>query len=159
MRYFQKIIKPWAAIYLALLFLAGCSGESIKLADGKNVTPSLWEGRPIVLNYWAEWCAPCRLEIPELNALHREGSETGPVVLGVNYDGITGKELARLSQRMNIEFPVLALDPIGRWDYQTPTVLPTTVIVGSEGDVIDVLVGPQTGKKILVAISKGTGES
>ena len=110
----------------------------MKLADGTSVSFSLWEGRPIVLNYWAEWCAPCRLEIPELNVLHREGLTTGPVVLGVNYDGITGKELTQLSEKMNIEFPVLAVDPIGRWDYQPPTVLPATVIIGSEGNVLDV---------------------
>ena len=65
----------------------------------------------------------------------------------------------KISEKMNIEFPVLAVDPIGRWPYQAPTVLPATVIVGSEGDVLDVLVGPQTVESILVAISKDTDES
>jgi thiol-disulfide isomerase/thioredoxin len=148
-----------AVIYSALLFLTGCSAESIRLSDGTTVTWSAWEGRPIVLNYWAEWCAPCRLEIPELNAVYREGLSTGTVVLGVNYDGITGEELVRLSKKMNIEFPVLAVDPIGHWDYRPPDVLPATVIVGPEGNVIDVLVGPQTRESILVVIGKGTGES
>lgn len=137
-----------------VLFLAGCSVESTLLADGTTANWSHWDGRPIVVNYWAEWCAPCRHEIPELNALHRERSSTGMVVLGVNYDGLTGHDLEVLSKKMKIEFPVLAVDPIGRWNYKRPSVLPTTVIIGPNGDIMQVLVGPQTRESILNVTNK-----
>ena len=137
----------------ALAFLlAGCSPDSMPLADGTSTNWSHWNGRPIVINYWAEWCAPCRHEIPELNALHRERTETGTVVLGVNYDGIAGARLAALVERMEIEFPVLVEDPIDRWGYARPDVLPTTVIVARDGRVRDVLVGPQTRDSIRAAL-------
>ena len=139
--------------WLALTGLvAACSAGSTPLADGTHADWSHWQGRPIVLNYWAEWCAPCRHEIPELNALHRERAETGTVVLGVNYDGITGDRLTALVDRMGIEFPVLVDDPMHRWDYARPEVLPTTVIVGPDGGVQEILVGPQTRDSIRAAL-------
>ena len=136
---------------LALL-LAGCSADTTALADGSTANWSHWRDRPIVLNYWAEWCAPCRHEIPELNALHRQRTQTGAVVLGVNYDGIAGGRLAELVERMDIEFPVLVHDPMDRWGYARPDVLPTTVIVAPDGKVRKILVGPQTRESILAAL-------
>lgn len=132
--------------------VAGCSAGSTPLADGTRAAWSDWSGKPIVLNYWAEWCAPCRHEIPELNALHRERTETGMIVLGVNYDGITGERLSDLIDRMDIEFPVLVEDPMKRWGYPRPDVLPTTVIVGPDGSVRETLIGPQTRESILAAL-------
>ena len=145
----RSALLPWMAL---TGLLAACSPSSTPLADGTHADWSHWDGRPIVLNYWAEWCAPCRHEIPELNALHRERAETGTVILGVNYDGITGDRLTSLVERMRIEFPVLVDDPIYRWDYARPEVLPTTVIVGSDGIVQEILIGPQTRESIRAAL-------
>lgn len=141
--------SAWVAL---TAFLAACSADTTPLADGTHADWSHWQGRPIVLNYWAEWCAPCRHEIPELNALHRERAETGTVVLGVNYDGITGERLTALVERMHIEFPVLVENPMHRWDYARPEVLPTTVIVGGDGVVREILVGQQTRESIRAAV-------
>ena len=142
-----------AGVLLGLaLCLAGCSADTTLLADGSTANWSHWRDRPIVLNYWAEWCAPCRHEIPELNALHRQRTQTGAVVLGVNYDGIAGERLAELVERMDIEFPVLVHDPMDRWGYARPDVLPTTVIVAPDGEVQEILVGPQTRESILAAL-------
>ena len=84
--------------------------------------------------------------------MHRERAETGTAILGINYDGITGERLSALVERMGIEFPVLVDDPMHRWNYASPDVLPTTVIVGSDGMVRDVLVGPQTRESIRAAL-------
>ena len=145
----SRSVAGWVA--LAAL-VAGCSPGSTPLADGTRAAWSDWAGKPIVLNYWAEWCAPCRHEIPELNALHRERTGTGMIVLGVNYDGIAGQRLSDLIERMDIEFPVLVEDPMERWGYPRPDVLPTPVIVGPDGSVRETLIGPQTRDSILAAL-------
>ena len=85
----------------------------------------------MAINYWAEWCIPCREEIPELNALHRDREATGLAILGVNYDGISGESLAALTAEMEIEFPVLVPDPFERFGYDVPRMLPTTVMTES----------------------------
>jgi thiol-disulfide isomerase/thioredoxin len=76
-------------ISLALLVSCGQSPEP----DEPASSAQQYRGRWIVLNYWAEWCKPCREEIPELNQLSRELADR-VAVLGINYDGATGPELA-----------------------------------------------------------------
>ncbi len=64
-----------------------------------------------MLNYWAEWCGPCRTEIPELNVLAEQlkGKKIG--VFGVNFDNVQGEELKSASEKLGIAFTVLAQDP------------------------------------------------
>ena len=115
--------------------LLGLDGERHRLADAR--------GKVLLVNFWATWCTSCRSEIPELNRLHAEQVNAGVIVLGVNYDGLTGEKLATLAQEMEIEFPVLVEDPRLRWAVEQPTVLPSTLIINPAGQVHQVLVGPQ----------------
>ena len=92
------------SILLACISLVGCSSEpSFRVADGSSIRFSDLHGEWVVLNYWAEWCAPCREEIPELNELRQQGSQRGVEirVLGVNYDGLEGADLNAVMQRSN----------------------------------------------------------
>ncbi|MEJ2089801.1 MAG: TlpA disulfide reductase family protein [Gammaproteobacteria bacterium] len=123
--------------------LSGCDdADRLLLSDGRYVPFSHWSNRWLIINYWAEWCAPCRKEIPELNRLHAERASSGVVVLGVNYDGLTGDKLTTLAKEMGIEFPVLVEDPRQRWGVAPPAGLPSTLHIGPHGQLADVLVGP-----------------
>jgi thiol-disulfide isomerase/thioredoxin len=138
---------------LVVLSISGCErADVVELADGGSVPFEHWQGRWLIINYWAEWCAPCRKEIPELNLLHSERATTGAVVLGVNYDGLTGETLADLVSKMEIEFPVLIEDPRGRWGAEQPAVLPSTLIISPSGELSEVLVGPQHYEDLIRAI-------
>jgi thiol-disulfide isomerase/thioredoxin len=142
------------AIVLAVLATLGCSkpGPELELASGERASWSQWSGQWVVINYWAEWCKPCRVEIPELNRLHRDGAESGVVVLGVNFDGVTGDRLQQLIDEFDIEFPVLLDDPGARWGQERPSILPATLIVDPDGNLHEVLVGPQTFESLSEAV-------
>lgn len=141
-----------AAIALCVL-LGGCDKtDQARLADGRAVPWEQWQGRWLLVNYWAEWCAPCRREIPELNRLHAEAGDAGVVVLGVNFDGLSGPALTTLMTRMGIRFPVLVADPGGRWDQAPPSVLPSTLVIAPDGALRDVLVGPQSYESLARAV-------
>lgn len=102
-----------------------------------------YRGRWLVVNYWAEWCIPCRKEIPELNQLSRKmGRQLA--VLGVNYDGLTGIELANSVATMGIEFTAVGPDPAAELNITRPVVLPTTYLIDPEGKLIHTLIGPQS---------------
>jgi thiol-disulfide isomerase/thioredoxin len=134
---------------LALVFvLAGCS-------DPRSGTVHLedYRGQWVVINYWAEWCKPCATEIPELNAL--AGTYPEVAVLGVNFDGAVGEELAAQERRLGVAFPTLASDPAADLGVARPAVLPTTLILDPEGAVADTLVGPQT----LESLAQATRQS
>lgn len=132
------------------LLLSGCdflglAGEPpLALADGTTMKVEDWHGRWLLINYWAEWCAPCRKEIPELNRLQAEVGEDRLLVIGVNFDGLTGERLTDLIEKMDVRFPVLLEDPRGRWDVEQPTVLPSTLVIAPNGRLKQVLVGPHT---------------
>ncbi|MNJ72495.1 Thiol-disulfide oxidoreductase ResA [compost metagenome] len=98
-----------------------------------------------MLNYWAEWCAPCRKEIPELNALDQQqlGGQ-GVRVLGVNFDALQGDSLRQAADTMGIAFTVLAEDPAQRYGLPPSKVLPVTYIVDARGRVREQLLGEQT---------------
>ncbi len=140
-----------AIFILVLLGLSGCAKEpSYRVADGSQMQLSELRGNWILINYWADWCRPCREEIPELNTLHqREREEGQPIfVLGVNFDYLGGQELTDLITEMGIEFPVLVDDPQGIVGYEAAQVLPMTVIISPAGEVHNVLIGPQTAETI-----------
>jgi thiol-disulfide isomerase/thioredoxin len=111
-------------------------------------------GEWVVLNYWAEWCAPCREEIPELNQLREQGIQQGIEirVFGVNYDGLEGSDLDGVIQRMVIEFPVLVDDPRENFGIPRAEVLPMTVVIDPSGGVKAVLSGPQTAESLLASV-------
>ncbi len=144
----KRFAKALTSVWVVLLF--GCSNPDprtetrILLADGSATQFAHWDGRWVLVNYWAEWCAPCRKEIPELNRLHGQRNATGVVVVGVNYDGLTGERLRSVVEEMQIRFPVLVKDPRMRWNAEQPSVLPTTLVIGPDGQLKDVLVGPHT---------------
>lgn len=141
-------------ILLLVLVAAGCSTEEqIEFADGTRTQMSHWDDRWLVVNYWAEWCAPCRHEIPELNQLHADRVANGIVMLGVNYDGLMQPKLGEVMERMDIQFPVLSQDPQLRYGYERAEHLPMTVLINPAREVHRVLVGPQTGASILAALN------
>ena len=121
-------------IFLILVGIIGCSDSSNDLATDK------WN----VVNYWAIWCEPCRVEIPELNELSHASNIN---VLGVNFDGKQGTALSADEAALGIKFPTIA-DPSPKMGFARPTVLPTTLIFSPEGQLVAALKGPQTARAI-----------
>ncbi|MCU1721359.1 MULTISPECIES: TlpA disulfide reductase family protein [unclassified Pseudomonas] len=128
----------------ASLLLGGCGADYGLDQNGNTVKAEQLDGRWVVLNYWAEWCSPCRVEIPELNHFAKEWQPQGVTVVGVNFDGLQGEELKKASEAMGIGFTVLADDPAERYDLPRSEALPVTYIIDDKGKVREQLMGEQT---------------
>ena len=139
----QAVMANIAGIVAGLL-LAGCTEDFGVDQHGQKVAAERLEGQWLVINYWAEWCAPCRSEIPELNTLAEQLSGQPISVLGVNFDGLQGAELSKAAQALGIEFTVLAQDPAPRFGLPRAEVLPVTFIVDGQGRMRERLLGEQT---------------
>ncbi len=135
---------------LASVILTGCAEDWGPDQHGAAVTARELDDQWLLINYWAEWCGPCRTEIPELNALNE--SRDGVTVLGVNFDGLQGDELSEAAAALNIKFRVLSIDPAERLDLPRAAVLPVTYIVGADGKVRESLVGEQTAEGLLARL-------
>ena len=143
----------WGLLLSAVMVLAACADGApkhpLRLFDGGMTSPSQWQGQWVLINYWADWCGPCREEVPELN--HLNGSDDGFTVLGVNYDYLQGGELQASIDALGITFPTLLDDPQMILGYDEATVLPMTVVIAPDGALHRVLVGPQTADTLLAA--------
>lgn len=135
-----------ATILLTMAVLQGCHNQPETPDDPFAL--SNYQGKWLVLNYWAEWCTPCLKEIPELNKLHqRYSSELA--VAAVNFDKVEGEELTELAKRMNFLVDIIQQDPADQLRLSRPAGLPTTYIFDRQGALTAKLVGPQTIESIL----------
>jgi thiol-disulfide isomerase/thioredoxin len=100
--------------------------------DGEDMRLSDYRGSVVAINFWATWCAPCKVEMPVLQEAHDAGKL---IVLGVNAGEST--DLIRpYIDELGLSFPIL-LDPEGRIvDLYAIRVFPTTVILDPQGVVI-----------------------
>lgn len=142
---------------LAGLLLAGCAEDMGVDQHGRKVTAEQLEGQWLVINYWAEWCAPCRTEIPELNRLSEQLEGRATQVLGVNFDALQGEALRQAADGFGIRFSVLAQDPAARYRLPRNEVLPVTYIIDSQGQVRERLVGEQTAAGLLARLDELQG--
>jgi len=108
-------------------------GFTLKDMNGVDVTLTSFKGKVILLNFWATWCAPCRVEIPYLIELQKQYGDD-LVVLGVSVDD-TAEKLKPYASEMQINYPLLIA--AGRQDFQDAYGpfygIPVTVFVGRDG--------------------------
>ncbi len=168
----NKVLKIMMTLMLVMvstlgLGLAGCSSSETapevgKLApdfqlsalDGGSVSLSDFRGRPVLINFWASWCGPCRYEMPFLQRIHEEQAANGLVVLGVNL-GESPDEVREFMGEFGLTFPTL-LD--SRQDVAlTYNVrgIPTTLLIDEDGVIRDRKVGAfATMKELETALGK-----
>jgi thiol-disulfide isomerase/thioredoxin len=135
-----------------VLLLATACGDGADTGHGPAPGLDRLRGQWVFINYWAEWCAPCIKEIPELNAFGEYYADVS--VVGVNFDGERGAELQAQLERLGVGFPTLDQDPAAELGLATPQVLPTTVVLDPTGAVHATLVGPQTLASLAAAIGR-----
>lgn len=116
---------------------------ALQSVEGKTVELSSYRGQVVVLNFWATWCGPCRVEMPTLEAQYARYRNEGFTVLGVN----AGEERAQVEefeQELGLTFPLL-LDPEERIQrlYRIRA-YPTSILIDRQGKIAKVHFGVLT---------------
>ena len=141
-----------ALAIITTLLLSGCGNDYGVDQYGRKVAAERIEKQWLVLNYWAEWCGPCRTEIPELNALDEQLKGQSATVLGVNFDNVQGEELKNASEKLGIKFTVLAQNPAELFELPRSEALPVTYIIDDKGKVREQMMGEQTAAGVLAKL-------
>ena len=141
-------------IFAFILLISSCQKSKFDFYDleGNGYRYSDLEGRFQIVNYWAIWCAPCKHEIPELQALHDHYENVS--VFGVNFDQPELDVMSEQAKLMNIGFPTYRRDPSSDFGIKTPEVLPTTLVFSPNREMLATLVGPQTKESLLSIIEE-----
>ncbi len=114
---------------------------SLETPSGKEMNLSDFHGQYVLLNFWATWCGPCKMEMPSLESLHRQFKGAPFTVLGVSNDLFGSRVVAPFIKAYDLTFPVL-LDPqqnvSKRFGVHS---LPTSFLIDPDGKIIGVLAG------------------
>ena len=122
--------------------------------DGKTVTLSSLRGKAVVVNFWATWCGPCKIEMPWLVDLQKKYGPQGLQIVGVAMDDTSDKEIADFAHKMGVNYVVLkGTEKVGDL-YGGIDRLPLTYFVDRSGKVVDEIVGLRSSSDIEDAIKK-----
>jgi thiol-disulfide isomerase/thioredoxin len=138
-------IKKPALFLIVFVLLFGCTNKSERTADaasdfilqdlsGKNVKLADFKGKPVLIDFWATWCPPCRDSIPGIEKLHKSYSGKGLVVLGISLDQGGWDDVKSFIAEYGITYPVLKGTEDVAAHYQVRTI-PMLVIVDKEGKI------------------------
>jgi thiol-disulfide isomerase/thioredoxin len=105
---------------------------SLATLDDGDIRLASLSGSPVVLNFWASWCGPCRAEMPDLIRFAKDYPEVR--MLGVAVDSGTDVDIARASERFGITWPVGPASSRIKSDYGV-SVLPTTIVIDANGQL------------------------
>jgi thiol-disulfide isomerase/thioredoxin len=138
-----------------IAFLGACSQPTnkpvLKTFSGKAIDFNDLGKHTVIVNYWADWCEPCKKEIPALNELSRLHKEVW--ILGVNFDGVDRKHQSLLIQKNKIHYFSLPTDPSLALGIGDIPAVPVSFIFDSKGKLKEKLYGPQTVASLEKAIS------
>lgn len=108
--------------------------------DGQTLVLSQLKGKPVLVNFWATWCAPCRYEMPFLQQIHEENPGDELVMLVVNV-GESSSDVSQFMQSQGFSFTVL-LDSQAAVAQQYNVIgIPTTFFIDSDGVIQEIKVG------------------
>lgn len=121
--------------------------------DGRDVSPRTWRGQFALVNVWATWCAPCRIEIPDLVAL-QEQYRGRLQVIGVLEDQVSNDFLRAFTTSLRVNYPIVIGTSEIRRAFGDALVLPTSYLVDPEGRVIATAVGRINAERVAALIER-----
>ncbi len=121
----------------------------------QNIRLAELRGQVVMLNFWATWCNPCRVEIPHLQDLYSQYEDIGFTVIGVNIDNNKTKA-AKMARNLGARFPILFDNTQTVSKLYSIKAMPFTLLIDRDGKIREIFYGYKPGyeKKYSAAIRK-----
>ncbi len=150
----MKRYLPALLLLLILPLLAQAVDMPLTAVNGSKTNLDRYQGKWVVVNYWATWCPPCIIEMPELQSFHDENVNNNAMVVGINAEHISQQRLQTFLDDYFITYPNFVSGPTQQSELGLIPGLPTTFLVTPEGEVVARQVGPVTREMIEQFIQK-----
>jgi thiol-disulfide isomerase/thioredoxin len=123
--------------------------------DGKKVSLSDYKGRPVLVNFWGTWCAPCKIEMPWFEEFRKQYAAQGFEILGLTDDVDAGNAaIAKVVKKTGVTYPILLTDGKVQKAYGGLDYLPVSFYVDKNGVVVDETAGLGSKDEIEAHIKK-----
>jgi thiol-disulfide isomerase/thioredoxin len=127
---------------------------TLESLDGKSVRLSDLRGKAVLLNFWATWCGPCKIETPWLVELQNQYGSQGLQVIGVAMDDSGKEDIAKFAKDMGVNYPVLLGKEAVGDAYGGVPALPESFFIGRDGKIVDKIIGLKGKAEIEDSIKK-----
>jgi peroxiredoxin len=140
--------------------LQGKAAPDFELAslDGKKLKLSDFHGKAVLLNFWATWCEPCKIEMPWFVDLQNKYGSQGFQVLGIAMDDASPSDIADFAKKMGVNYPiVIGKEAVGD-QYGGIPYLPSTFYIDRDGKVVERVFGLVSRSEIEANIQKAMSQ-
>ena len=127
---------------------------TLESLDGKSMRLSDLRGKAVLLNFWATWCGPCKIETPWLVELQNQYGSQGLQVIGVAMDDSGKEDIAKFAKDMGVNYPVLLGKEAVGDAYGGVPALPESFFIGRDGKIVDKIIGLKGKGEIEDSIKK-----
>ena len=148
---FGERTKAVAIVFAAMsvaLFSASVSAQEVKAPrfevkdlNGRTVRLSNYQGKVVLVNFWATWCPPCRAEMQDLVRLQREHAKHGLQIIGVTYPPEKKERVRRFARRLKVNYPIVLGTREIKARFSSEETLPLTVVINRDGTVSSIISG------------------
>ncbi len=149
----NKFLKLFNILALLILFSVSATAQvkegenapnfTLKNLDGKEISLNQFRGKHVLINFWATWCGPCKIEMPSLEALYERFKDRNFVLLAISNDMFGANIVKPFVKAHNINFPVLLDQRLKVSNAFGVVSLPTTFMIDPQGKIIGALFGAE----------------
>ena len=104
--------------------------------DGNVISTADWNGKVVLMNFWATWCPPCRVEIPFLIQLQKKYKDDGLLILGISLDDAPVDEVKEFAKATGMNYPIIMRSRELLMEFGGVPALPTSFLVNKEAKVV-----------------------
>jgi thiol-disulfide isomerase/thioredoxin len=140
--------------------LRGKPAPAFTLTDmsGKKVSLADYKGHPVIVNFWATYCGPCKLEMPWFEEFRKKYAAQGLIVLGLDEeDGVTREQVQKAADRTGVTYPILIANDKLATQYGLGDYLPVTFFVDKDGTIVEQAAGVGSKDQMEANVRKITG--
>jgi cytochrome c biogenesis protein CcmG/thiol:disulfide interchange protein DsbE len=127
--------------------------------DGVELSADSLRGKVVLVNFWATWCTPCRVEMPALDRMHRRHAAEGFVVVGLAMDRASTAQVRAFVEERGVHYPIAHVGPEAELAFGGVRGYPTSFLLDRTGRVRHTVIGPVAPLSLEPAVRRLLAES